>query len=819
MSVGLILALLATPALAAEPAVLRTPTPGERANAILGKMTLQEKIDYCGGTDGMFIRDIPRLGLPRIKMSDGPVGVRVWGKSTAYPAAICLAASWDPELAARYGTALGRDGRARGVHILLGPAMNIYRTPQCGRNFEYLGEDPYLAGRIAAAEVKGIQGEGVLATVKHFACNNQEIDRDSVDAQVDERTIREIYLPAFKAAIRDGGAQCVMDAYNKLNGVHCAHNAFLNTQILRREWGFTGIVTSDWGAVHNGLEAAQGGLDLEMPDAAFMNAGRLIPEVKSGVLPASVIDDKVRHLLTTIIAAGFLDHPQERKDIPLDDPAGAHTALDVARAGIVLLKNDGAVLPLDARKVRRIAVIGPNAHPAVTGGGGSSWTEPFHAVSVFDGLRQVPGLAVTLTRGELDLDALVKSSRYDGPVTVEMYDNPRLEGKPRGTATIDRIALHPNREPMPGMAKTKFSVRWTARIHSAKGGPQLFATSSDDGIRVFLNDRLVIDNWNEHVEHVDTATTALMPGTTYTLRVEYFQAGGASEARFGWGPAIDNRVEAVAAAKAADVAVVCAGFTMNLEGEGWDRDYTLPAGQAELIAAVAAANPRTIVVLFGGGGVDWTGWLDTVPAVLHAWYPGQEGGRAIADLLYGVANPSGKLPATFERRREDNPSAPYYLRDADAKAGRAVYGEGIFVGYRGYDQAKVEPQFCFGHGLSYTTFAYQDLTAEPAAGKEPVTVTFTVRNTGGRTGAETAQVYVAPRASAVPRPPKELKGFAKITLAPGESRQVTVTLPPEAFACWNPARKAWGVEPGWFDILVGPSSRDIRLRGSVARAN
>ena len=662
--------------MAAARAVAATD-PAERAESILRMMTLEEKIDYLGGIHGYSIRGIERLGLPRIRMADGPVGVR----TTAYPAAICLAASFDPEMAERYGTALGRDSRGGGVHILLAPAMNIYRTPQGGRNFEYLGEDPFLAGRMAAAEVRGIQAEGVLATVKHFAANNQEIDRDTVDAQVDERALREIYLPAFRAAITEGGAHCVMDAYNKLNGIYCAQQPFLNIEVLRREWGFTGIVMSDWGAVHDALGAATGGLDLEMPSGKFMNKERLAPLIGSGAISAALIDEKVRHILTTIIAAGFLDRPQARRDIPENDPAGVETALETARAGIVLLKNSGALLPLDPGSALRIAVIGPNGHPAVWGGGGSSYAYASRAVSVFDGIRQVRGIRATFTGG--------------------------------------------------------------------KG------------------------------------------------------AGG--------------RAEAVAAARGADAAVVCVGFNKDSETEGWDRDYELPAGQVKLISAVAAANPRTIVLLFGGGGVDWAGWLDQVPAVLHVWYPGQEGGRAIADILFGVVNPSGKLPATFERRLRDNPSAPYYMRETDAAAKRAVYGEGIFVGYRGYDQAGIEPQFCFGHGLSYTTFEYADLTLAPATGREAVTVSFTLRNTGPRAGAEAAQVYVGQRTPSVPRPPKELKGFAKVVLSPGETKKVTVILPPEAFAFWHPVRKAWVVEPGAFDILVGASSRDIRLRGSITR--
>ncbi len=649
--------------------------PRARAEAILQQMTLEEKIDELGGVHGHFIREIPRLGVTRIKLADGPVGVR----AIAYPAAICLAATFDGDMAGRYGTALGRDARGRGVHILLGPALNIHRTPQCGRNFEYLGEDPWLAGRIAAAEVRAIQSEGVLACIKHFACNNQENDRETVDARVDERTLREIYLPAFEAAIHDGRAQCVMDAFNKVNGSFCSQNPFLNVQVLRQEWGFSGIVMSDWGGTHDTLGAANGGLDLEMPRAEFMTRDRLPPLVRSGAVDPAVIDEKVRHLLATLIAAGFLDRPQERPDIPSNDPTNTATALETARAGIVLLKNDRATLPLDPASARRIAVIGPNAHPAVWGGGGSSHMEPSHPVSIYDGIRRIPGV-----------------------------------------------------------------------------------------------------------------TAGLVPGTK-------------------------DPAAAAAAARAADAAVVCIGFNQDLEGEGSDRDYTLPRGQVRLVQAVAAANPRTVVILFGGGGVDWSGWLDRVPALIHAWYPGQEGGQAVAEILFGNVNPSGKLPVTFERRAQDNPSARWYMRDEDAEAKRAVYGEGLFVGYRGYDHAGITPQFCFGYGLSYTTFEYEDLAVSSPGRHEPVEVSFTIRNTGARAGAEAAQVYVSQRSPSVPRPPQELKGAAKVALAPGASQRVTVTLPPAAFAFWHPGRKAWVVEPGMFDILVGASSRDIRLRGTVVR--
>jgi len=670
--------------------VYRDPkaSPEARTEDLLQRLTPVEKLDYIGGVSTFYTKPIQRLGIPGIRMSDGPLGARCFGPSTAYPAGICVAASWNPEIARQTGVALGRDCRARGIHILLAPGVNIYRDSRCGRNFEYAGEDPFLAGMTVSSMILGLQSQGVLATVKHFACNNQETQRSGGNSEIDERTLREIYLPAFKAAVEVGKVGCVMNAYNKINGIQCTENSFLNTQILRKEWGFTGIVMSDWGATHDTVGAANGGLDLEMPAGKFMNREKLMPAIQDGRVTQATIDGKVRHILHTIITAGFLDRPQELKDIPKDDPTSARAALEAARQGIVLLQNKGNLLPLDPAKVKSVAVIGPNSHPAIWGGGGSSHTQPFHAVSVFDGIRQVnSNLTVTLNGAPVKMGEVMKSATCDDPVT---------------------------------------------------------------------------------------------------------------------------------AAKQADVAVVCVGFKPGLETEGRDRTYALPKGQMELIRDVAAANPRTIVVLNAGGGVDWQGWLDKVPVVLHAWYPGQEGGRAIAEILFGAVNPSGKLPVTFEKRLEDNPSEPCYLREADLKAKKAVYGEGLFVGYRGYDRNKIEPQFCFGFGLSYTKFEYSDLTVAPSTITEgqPVTVSFAVRNTGKRAGAEVAQLYINDAECRVPRPPQELKGFQRVELQPGEQKCVTITLSPEAMSFFDPDAKRWMIEPGVFKVWVGASSRDIRLKGS-----
>jgi beta-glucosidase len=645
-------------------------TAAKRADDLLAQMTLDEKLLYIGGTNGFYIRAIPRLNIPAIKMSDGPMAARNDGQTTAYPAGIALAATWDTNMAQKIGEALGRDCRSRGVNILLGPAVNIYRSPLCGRNFEYMGEDPFLAATMVAPEVRGIQSQGVLATVKHFACNNQEWDRNAISSEVDERTLQEIYFPAFKAAVREGGAGCVMTAYNLLNGTHCAESDYLMNQVLKRDWGFTGFVMSDWGAVHDGVKAANAGMDLEMPTARYMNRNRLRPALADGTVTEAAIDDKVRRILRTIIAAGFLDRPQVRDDIPRNDPQNAQTALEGAREAIVLLKNNRSLLPLDRHTIKTIAVIGPNAIRAVYCGGGSAFPRVFQAVSIPEGIQKIGG-----------------------------------------------------------------------------------------------------------------ADTKVLATTNYQ--------------------------EGLAMAKQADAAIVCAGFNNLLESEGHDRAFELPGGQVDFIRAVAAANKRTIVVISSGGGVAWEGWLDKTPAVLQAWYPGQSVGQAVAEIIFGDVNPSGKLPATFEKRFEDNPSASYYhLRDN----GKTPYTEGIFAGYRGYDEKKIEPEFCFGFGLSYTEFKYGKATVTPAkiAPEGQMTVSLEVRNSGKLAGDEVVELYVHDVKSSVPQPPKELKGFARVSLAPGEKKTVQIPLRADQLAYFDVKTHAFVVEPGAYDLMIGASSRDIR---------
>ena len=795
----------------------------KRVDSILSQMTLEEKIDYLGGINDYDLRAIPRLGLPELKMSDGPLGVHNYGVSTAYPAGIALAATWDPELARRVGESLGRDARARGVHFVLGPGMNIYRAPMCGRNFEYYGEDPYLASRMAVALIEGVQGQGVIATAKHFAGNNQEYDRYDVSSDIDERTLREIYLPAFEACVKEAKVGAVMDAYNLVNGVHMTQNDYLNNQILKKEWGFDGILMSDWDATHDGIAAANGGLDLEMPWGKFINRQTLLPAVQQGRVPVESINDKVRRVLRKVIEFGFLDRSQADLNIPLYSQEGRETALEAARDSIVLLKNSGALLPLDQAKLKTVAIFGPDAYPAVVGGGGSSLTKPFNAVSDLEGISNYlgPKVKVLYEVNHPPLEEVFSNSEFvtepngEPGLKGEYFNNQELEGNPALTRRDRHIDFKWGEGSYSADGPVDhFSVRWTGYFVPQKTGDYNFFSSADDGVRLYLNDQKVIDDWVRHSETLNTYTAHLESGRAYKIRFEYFEAVGTAIAGFGvvLAEASIGRETKALAAKA-DVAIVCVGFNPSLETEGADRPFALPGGQDELIRQVTSVNKNTIVVITAGGNVDVTKWIDAVPVILHAWYPGQEGGRALAQILFGDYSPAGKLPASFERRWEDNATfRSYYPQDNEKSV---KYSEGVFVGYRHFDRSNIKPLFPFGYGLSYTTFGYSKLSVTPRNGNlsGPVTVSFDVKNLGRVPGAEIAQLFVGDAHSSVPRPVKELKGFAKVRLKPGETKRVSLTLDRRAFSYYDVNKKDWNAEPGDFAILIGSSSAKIELKG------
>jgi beta-glucosidase len=801
----------------------------KRVDDLVSKMTLEEKITLIGGVNDFYIRPLARLGLPQLRMSDGPMGVHDYGETTAYAAGIALAASWDTDLANRVGIAMGRDARARGVHFILAPGMNIYRAPMNGRNFEYLGEDPYLASRMAVPLIEGIQSQGVIATAKHFVANNMEYGRMDHSSDVDERTMREIYLPAFEASVKEARVGALMDAYNLVNGTYMTQNGYLNNAIAKKEWGFDGIIMSDWGATHDGVAAANNGLDLEMPSAAYMNAQTLLPAIQRGVVSTATIDDKVRRILRKAIESGFYDREQTDSSIPLYRQEGREIALEEARSGMVLLKNENNLLPLNKEKTGIIAVMGPDAYPAVIGGGGSSQTKPFNAVSYLEGISNYMGkrARVLYLPAEISLDKIVSESEFfiapGGPPGLkgEYFNNDSLKGDPALVRTDQQIDFHwGDGSYTDGGPVDHFSARWTGYFIPRAEDDYKFYTSADDGVRLYLDDALVIDDWRQHGETLDTYSAHFEGGKAHKIRLEYFESTGTATARFGIAPATQPLGEsAKAQAAKADAVVVCVGFDPATESEGGDRTFRLPGGQDALIEQISNLNKNVIVVLTAGGSVDMTRWIDKVPVLLDGWYPGQEGGTALAQILFGEYNPSGKLPATFERRWEDNATfRSYYPAKSDK---HIVYSEGVFLGYRHFDKTGVKPMFPFGFGLSYTRFEYSNLKIEPlkTPGKALANVTFEIKNVGPREGAEVAQLYVGDSHASVPRPLKELKGFAKVSLRPGETRKITLTLDRRAFSFFDVNKHDWRAEPDDFAILIGSSSADTRLKGTFTLAS
>jgi beta-glucosidase len=703
----------------------------KRVADLLSRMTVEEKAAMLSGSGWMESAPIERLGIPAIKMADGPLGVRSWAGSsavtsaanaqvevlsTSFPSGVAMAATWDTELVQREGQAIGQEVKALGRDMILGPTVNINRVPLWGRNFEGYGEDPYLSARMGVAYVKGVQSEGVIPSVKHFAANNEEFERHRIDEQIDERTIHEIYLPAFKAAVQEADAWTVMSAYNKVNGVHCGESVPLLTDVLKKDFGFKGFVVSDWGSTYSTAATVNAGMDLEMPGgppmqawmtnarmqssgsgAGWLTADKVLAEVKAGHISEVTLDDNVSRILRVIFVSGLFDHPHPGGG-EVDTPARQAVALQGATEGIVLLKNVGALLPLDRAKIHSIAVIGPNAAVARTGGGGSSLVRPKSSTAPLDGIRALLGQDIELK------SALGVSMEGEDP-------------------TQDTAG---------------------ARAKALK--------------------------------------------------------------------------EAADLAAQVDVAVVVVGRYPRLESEGSDvKTMDLPEGQNELIEAVEQANPHTVVVLNTGDPVTMTKWIDKTPALLDMWYGGQEGGHALASVLFGAANPSGKLPVSFPKRFEDSPAYGHY----PGENLKVDYGEGIYVGYRYFDTKNVEPLFPFGFGLSYSSFEYSGLklTSSNASTGEQAIVRLKVKNTGARDGAEVVQLYVHDGHSKIDRPVHELKGFKRLKLKAGEEQTVEFKLDRAAFSYWSPEKKDWAAEPGTFEIQVGASSRDIRLRAPLKLLN
>ncbi len=804
---------------------------------LLRSLTLTEKVALLSGQDQKRTTPVPRVGIPELVMYDGPHGVRADGPTTGFPTGVAMGATWNSELIGRVGAALGDEARASGYDVLLGPCVNMVRHPLGGRNFETYTEDPHLAGELGVAYVQGLQGRGVGASVKHYACNNQEIRRDRCSSEVDERTLREIYLPHFEAIVKRARPWTIMSSYNRINGVYASEHRHLLREILKEEWGFDGVVVSDWGGNHTTVESVRGGLDLEMPGPAKYYGGLLVEAVNNWQLDAAAVDEAARRMLRLLARAGKLGGVRRRPAGAVNTPAHQALARRVAEEALVLLKNDGSLLPFDGKAIRSLAVVGPTAGRVPIGGGSSKNSTP-HRVSPLDALRTLLGRRVEV-RHEPGVE-----NHYDVPLTdtgwlhpatgegkgwsAEYYDNLDLAGAP----VCERVEgkLHFWRfgnAPAEGMAWDRYSCRWTGLLTVPHAGRYRLevACTPNSVVRVLQDGRRVgafVPEAGSAALPMAVAELDLEAGRTCRISVEYVklpsQEAAYAQLRFiplqqaGFEDGVQR---AATLAARSDAAVVCVGFPEDFEGEGQDRpDLALPGAQAELIRAVVRANPRTVVVLHCGSPVAMP-WLADIPALLLAWYPGQEGGHAIARVLFGAVNPSGRLPVTFPKRLEDTPAFGQYPGER-----QVFYGEGVFVGYRHYDQRAIEPLFPFGFGLSYhAPFRYGGLriprTPKPG---ETLRVALTVRNPGVRAGAEVVQVYVADPQSSLPRPPRELKAFRKVFLEPGETRRIEFQLNARDFSFYDPARQGWVLEPGTFEVQIGRSSRDICLRKSFELA-
>lgn len=808
----------------------------EKISELIERLTVEEKISMLAGVDLWHTKPVPRLGIPAIKVTDGPIGARGSQGSSGpgaacFPAPVAMGATWNPDLINRVGHALADETRAKGAHFLLAPMVNIMRSPLAGRHFECFSEDPYLTTQLAVAYIKGLQENGVGACIKHFVCNDSEYQRMSISSAVDERTLREIYLYPFEVAIRDAKPWSVMSAYNKLNGTYCSENKHLLMDILKDEWQYDGLVMSDWYGTYS-PEVASGGLDLEMPGPARWMGVDVHKSLDQGNLTLQQLDDKVGRILLAIQRVGAFEDPEIYPESALDSEATRQLARSVAEESIVLLKNQG-ILPVNPAETRSIAVIGENANWVQPMAGGSSAVNPHYVISPLAAIQQVvgdkvalnysPGCIVHKSLPLLDMSLLSTPGDEPGGYTVELFSDPNEMLEPVRTFFFDRADITWSDELLIGLDPQAFSVRLNARFIPKKSGKHQFSLSGNGLFRLMVNDCLIIDNWTgksrqdvppwncpEQIGEIN-----LESGQACDFRLEYSWAGFMPYRviRVGhWVPFEGDLIsEAVDLAKRSDVVLMFAGLTNEWESEGYDRpDMRLPGRQDELIEKVCEANPNTIVVLNTGSPVSMP-WMGKTPAILQTWYGGQELGNAVTGVLFGAVNPSGKLPFTMPANLEQNPTYINY----PGEFGEVRYGEGIFIGYRYYDAKLLEPAFPFGHGLSYTEFSYNnlDIQADSFNHNGLIIVSVDICNLGNYPGKEVVQLYLVDCVSPVLRPPRELKAFQKVYLNPGETKTVVLTLDRRSLSYYNPDQGDWIMDPGEYEVQVGSSSRDIRLVG------
>lgn len=812
----------------------------KRIESLLQQLTTAEKVAMCAGSGMWHSTGVPRLGIPPIKVTDGPNGARGESRgglsAACFPVGSALAATWNPRLIEQVGRALGQEAKSKGAQVLLGPTVNLHRSPLGGRHFEGYSEDPHLTSRIAVAFVRGVQAEGVGACIKHYICNESEFERMTISSEVSQRALREIYMPPFEAAVKEAGVWSIMSSYNRINERYAScHDELLN-QVLKREWGFDGCVISDWFARCDEGADEFCGLDLEMPGPARVMGKRLLRAVESGQVSDDALNDKVRRLLRLTIRTGRMDSPEQQPEVSDDRPEHRQLARRAAVESMVLIKNDG-VLPFAPASLKKLAVIGPNAAVGMIQGGGSSGVKPHYESHPLAALtdRLKPQVEVLHATGgsiaryvpAIDKQQLRPTSGESRPgLTLEFWNGREFEGPSLESRVVGRCRGIWHGRFSDAIDPDDFCVRYSASYTPLDTGVHSFGLVTSGGARLFIDDDLVIDSWA-----IDESGVAyfgqLLPelrgqrsldaGVALNLRVEFrtrqSRGLGQPSVRFGVQPPIDHDpiVRAVDTAAEADAVVLVVGSSAEYETEGRDRDdMELPGHQVELIEKVVAANPNTAVVLNCGSPVSLD-WLASVPALLQVWFPGQEFGEALADVLLGDVDPSGRLPTTWPVRLEDTPSFATY----PGSDGKVEYAEDVMVGYRWYDAHDIAPRAAFGHGLSYTTFEYGTLQL-PAVlqGSADLEVSLDITNTGERTGTEVVQLYLGAAGRSRPSAVRELQAFRKIELDPGDTCRVDFRLERRALSHWDPEACAWVAEAGGYEVHVGASSRDIRQRAA-----
>jgi len=815
-----------------------TKSTKERVDDICRLMTLEEKADFLAGADDWHFKGIKRLAIPALQVTDCGHGITIvfdkdgnWvGNASCFPTAVGQAATWNRSLIQKVGSALGREARATGSSILLAPMVNIKRFPLNGRNYETYSEDPLLTGEMAAAFINGVQSEHIGAVIKSIAANNQQAHQEALVVKMDERTLQEIYLPNFRIPLAKSKPWGLMTAYNGLNGERTSASRHLLKEIVKENWKYKGFIISDWRAV-KGVESITAGLDLEMPGPGkFLTQQNVLKAIEQKKLTTAELDNKVKRILQAYVKSKLVDAQKPKLNAELNTEKHQLLAREVAEEGIVLLKNTNNVLPLNLSATKKLAVIGPNAAQARLGGGGSASVSPFYSVSPLEGLRKLCGNSIEIQfeegcglSGNLNVvDRKYLRNGQNGQLKhglkAEYFMNPTLKSQP-ALSTIDEMIDFSWgwANPKPQISRNGYSVRWSGQLlPPMTGNYKLGISAGECGYRLYINGKIEIDQWEiggkDNFEANFTSGNRNIPiyleeNKPVDVQIDFHKTGHRNFIRFEWEIPGNNSIDmAVKAAKESDAVVIFAGLSNFFEGGNNDRaDILLPGEQNRLISEVAKVNPNTVVVLINGSALAMP-WINKVNAVIEAYYPGQEGGNAIANVLFGKVNPSGKLPETFPVKLSDNPAFGNYPGEENV----VKYDEGIYVGYRHYDTRNIVPLFPFGHGLSYTKFQYSDLKLNKRG--NTMIASFELENAGEADGAEVAQLYIHDLISTEQRPLKELKNFEKVFLKVGERKTVSFVITNEDLSFFSERAHKWVVEPGEFEVQIGSSSRDIRLQ-------